>query len=474
MSNLLQFLGRFHPLLVHFPIGILLLAFCFELMAQTRRYKKLRIAVQPTLFWGTLFAVISAATGFVLSQEGGYEEELLSMHQYAGITTAIFSVALYYLRKNSWVLRMEKVKGKPVRILLFIPVVLLLTFTGHLGGSLTHGEDFLTEFATLSPVEDEGIAKKIRSIPDLNEAVLYHDIVQPVLQSKCYSCHSSAKQKGELRLDGPENILKGGKHGDIIISGNADSSRMVARLMLPLEDKHHMPPNEKPQLSSVEIDLLRLWITEGADFEKQIKNFPDVQRINNYVQLLIEIPAQENWIPAEPAPAPSEQAIADLKASGAIVMPLAAESNYLMVSFGNVRSIGARELEKLLPIKDQLVSLKLSFCTLTDQNLGVVAGLNKLVWLYLDHSNITDDNLRNIAELDNLKYLNLVGTKITDAASEHIAKMKSLRQLYLYQSGITPAGINNLLSTSPSIKVDTGHYTLPSLVTDTLVFKRKI
>src|SRR5688572_8420307 len=140
MDWIIQFFGRFHPLVVHLPIGILFLAFLFECLSRFERFKGLESAVQPSLLFGSIFAVVSIVTGLFLSQEGGYDDVLLQQHQNIGIATAVFTVILYFVRlKSIHFFRGEK-KIKAIRIFLFVPLVVLLSLTGHLGGSMTHGE----------------------------------------------------------------------------------------------------------------------------------------------------------------------------------------------------------------------------------------------------------------------------------------------------------------------------------------------
>ncbi len=269
MDWIIQFFGRFHPLLVHFPIGILFLAFLFECLSQFKAYKKLRSAIQPALFLGALFAVASVASGYSLSLEGGYDDSLLETHQYMGIATAVVAILLCFLRLKLARYFRDNTNRKLIRIILFLPLIILLSITGHFGGSMTHGEDYLFEYITFASEQAPDPAVKLQAIGDINGAILYTDIVQPILNSRCYSCHSSRKQKGELRLDEIAFIKQGGKHGAIIEAGVPDSSQLYHRLMLPLEDEHHMPPNEKPQPSSSEIALVQVWIEDGANFEKK-------------------------------------------------------------------------------------------------------------------------------------------------------------------------------------------------------------
>src|SRR5688500_8868918 len=98
MDFITAFFGRFHPLIVHLPIGILFLAFIFECLAFRDAYKVLRKAVQPALLMGTVFAIAAAITGYFLRQEGGYEEDIANRHQNFGILTAVLSLVVYVLR----------------------------------------------------------------------------------------------------------------------------------------------------------------------------------------------------------------------------------------------------------------------------------------------------------------------------------------------------------------------------------------
>src|SRR5690606_37472710 len=131
----------------------------------------------------------------------------------------------------------DPVKRKQARILLFAPLIALLSLTGHWGGSLTHGEDYLFAAVSLSPSESLDPVDHIRRISNVEEAVLYDAVIQPILAARCYDCHSAKKEKGDLRLDKVEYILRGGKNGAVIKDGPADSSALYHRLLLPLEDE---------------------------------------------------------------------------------------------------------------------------------------------------------------------------------------------------------------------------------------------
>ena len=78
------------------------------------------------------------------------------------------------------------------------------------------------------------------------EAKVYADVIQPLLDAKCVSCHGATKQKGKLRLDTAENLFKGGKgaKADIVVKGNIEDSELTYRVGLPKDDDDVMPPFE--------------------------------------------------------------------------------------------------------------------------------------------------------------------------------------------------------------------------------------
>jgi len=78
-----EFIGHFHPLVVHLPIGILLFAFFLELI-QLKSSTNFSQAILIGTIVGTAFAIVSATMGWLLSLDGGYDESLLNYHQYAG------------------------------------------------------------------------------------------------------------------------------------------------------------------------------------------------------------------------------------------------------------------------------------------------------------------------------------------------------------------------------------------------------
>jgi hypothetical protein len=85
--------------------------------------------------------------------------------------------------------------------------------------------------------------------------------VRPVLVESCFSCHSSSGQKGGLRLDSLEAILRGGDSGPALVPGKPAESLLVEAINY---DGPEMPPAGK--LTPEKIDVLTRWVSLGAQW----------------------------------------------------------------------------------------------------------------------------------------------------------------------------------------------------------------
>ncbi len=262
-----QFLGRLHPMMVHFPIGLLIVALILELVSWRKKDKSFRSGIYVVLIIGVVSAVLSCLFGLLLKSQDDYNSDTLTIHQWTGIATAALAILTLYLFKRS---------GSNARLLRVYRSFLLLSvagvsIAGHMGASLTHGADYLTE------VLPWGNENKILSDPnfslasfanatntlDESQVAALNIEVRSIFAHNCYKCHSAEKSKGELRLDRKDFVMRGGKSGEIINVGNPDQSEMIRRLHLPRADKESMPPKGKT-LSEKEIATLELWIKVGA------------------------------------------------------------------------------------------------------------------------------------------------------------------------------------------------------------------
>jgi hypothetical protein len=195
----------------------------------------------------------------MLSQSGDYDPQLLQWHKWAGFAVAATCPVTFLL---SWL-------GRPRAYRASLLVALAgLVIASHLGASITHGRDFLIQYAPAplrSLLGGSAGALAARSTnPDPLSQRVFANVVQPILLQRCAACHGPEKQKAELRVDSLEALLKGGKDGPVIVPGKAKDSRLIQRLLLPLLDEDHMPPEGKPQPTPGELTVLEWWIESGA------------------------------------------------------------------------------------------------------------------------------------------------------------------------------------------------------------------
>ena len=160
-----------HPLLVHFPIVLVILYALVSLVPIERKsdQKPLDYPLNDLLlFLAALTSVMAALMGLFLSREEGYDPEALQMHKWGGVVLSIFTLAWYYFRKQIQAVR-------------FMPYVVsgvafgVIMITGHQGASITHGQDFL-----LAPVTPE----KEKPVVPFDEALVFADMVKPIIVEK--------------------------------------------------------------------------------------------------------------------------------------------------------------------------------------------------------------------------------------------------------------------------------------------------
>ena len=427
-------IGRFHPLLVHLPIGILLFAFLLEGMKRWNQDNTLDRAIQLALLAGAVFAVASAATGLWLSNEGGYDEAMLSRHKWAGIALAGVSVLLYFAHSA------KTGAFSKFYTPLFLGAMGLLLATGHLGGNITHGSDFL-----FSNPEDAAVV-----VADIAAANTFETIIEPILKSKCNSCHNPSKAKGELVMTSREGLLAGGKNGPVFNGDIPLESEFLKRMHLPESEKKHMPPKGKKQLSGEEVQLLEWWVKNKACFDCIVQSMEG----NETVQPILDkySATSTNLAAIRVAPV-KEKTLEDLNAAGLRVYPLAEGSPLLIVNLSHNQSLNASTLKKLRKIRKNIVELNLSHSNFSDELSGILSKLANLTKLQLQKTGAGDETLRQLENLQYLESLNIYGTAVTDAAIDQLKAMPALQHLYSWQSALSEEAIGHLQEARPLLDI---------------------
>lgn len=456
--------GKLHPLIVHLPIGILLFNIVLVVLTRWDKYAAARPILKWSLGLGALSAIAACVTGWILSQNGEYNAESLSKHQYWGIGVAVFASLLLLLKQQ------EKLWGS-------IVLGVLLSVAGHFGGDLTHGENYLWEM----PTHTEGVKSEKPIIKDIQKALIFKDLIQPILNEKCVNCHSSTKQKGQLRLDAMTEILKGGKNGAALVIGQADQSSLIKRILLDIHSEEHMPPKGKPQITESELTLLKWWINEGASNDKTVEssNPPDavkaiLSHYNDNFDKSDKASANTNdFLPKGNVSPIDEKLLIDLKKKAIVALPIAPNTPFISVNFISKTQITDSDVQELKPVLQNIAWLKLGNSTISDAAMPIIAQMPYLTKLYLNNTPIGDNALIQLSNLENLQYLNLTHTAITIKGLTPLSKMKHLKEIYLFNSGVTLKDSTQLRTLFPHSYIDLGGYQVPTLASDTSILKAK-
>lgn len=451
------FLGRFHPLIVHMPIGILVLAFVMELLSRKEKYASLRESTSFVLFWGSISAWGAVILGLMLSESGGYNENTLFWHKWLGILTAVGTTAAWWIKRQ---------KAEPSSVLnkaympLFSLCMLFLMIGGHNGGSLTHGSDYLVQYApgpirTLAgaskPIEDEAIV-----ITDINKAKVFDELIHPMIKQRCQSCHNEDKTKGGLRIDTREKFLEGGDEGPVFVANNLDESLLYHRVTLPEDHDDHMPPEGKRQLTEDQIAIIGWWIEQGAPMDQTVAELDLSEDIREILEEQFG-PMDEaaQGVFALSVPAADPEAVQSLLTRNGRALPIAQEQNLLQVSFAKDSTPFANgDMQLLASLAEQVTWLDLRNTDISD--FSSLSQLTHLSRLHLEQSAVQDDDLANISGLQYLEYLNLYGTDITDEGLKHLENLPALKTLYLWQSKVSKEGAEALAQKIPGLEINLG------------------
>jgi uncharacterized membrane protein len=272
-----ELLGRLHPLIIHFPIGALVIAFLFEILNFKGKRPELRSGIKGLIYVGTASAVAAVIAGLMLAYNGNYNESTLSYHRWSGIAVLIIS------SMTSWLLLRAERSGRGLDLNLYraalTVTMVVITVAGDYGAKLTHGDDYITSVLPwnredeLAPGEFTALVSEVQDHQKMDEVSQVHLTkinvgVRKIFISKCYKCHDTNNAEGDLRLHNEESVFKGGKHGIIIKKGDPENSELIRRVTLP-EGHKELMPQKASSLTQEEIDLMALWIKLGAPWSDE-------------------------------------------------------------------------------------------------------------------------------------------------------------------------------------------------------------
>lgn len=434
----LQVAGRMHPLILHFPVTLVILYALVTILTPTKTFenKTIRDAADALLLFAAVSSVLTALVGLFLSREAGYDPEALLWHKWGGTTVSIFTLAWYYFRNS---LRSAKLVTWFASAL----GVLLIIFAGHQGAGITHGQNFL-----LAPM----LPEKHERIVSPEEAIVFADMVKPIIEAKCISCHNSNKAKGDLVMETQALLLKGGKNGKLWDPTLPDLGLLMQRLHLPIEQKKHMPPQGKTQLTEDEITILTQWIRKGASFTLPVAELAPHDTLRMLAQAMFTA-AETASYDFEAADAATVQ---KLNTVNRVVTEEALQSPALVVSFFNSQLYLPTQLEELKSVKKQIVSLDLSKMLVKDADMKLISEFENLRTLNLSFTGITGATLSELKKLKYLRSLSLSGTQVTAANLKSLAGFPALKTVYTWNSRVSTTDLAAIQKTSDKIRYQSG------------------
>jgi uncharacterized membrane protein len=441
-GDLSQFVGRFHPLAVHFPIALVLLAALVECAGLFRSGKVVHSSAGFVLGLATASALAAAFLGWMLGRSGGYEGGLVTRHMWGGISLAVALVLCCAVR--AW-------NAKVYGVALFATVC-LMAWTSDQGGKLTHGEGFLTEhmpgklrsFLHVAPETKRHVAKNApipvsanlsianKSASPPASVAFFVSRVEPIFDDKCVQCHGPEKKKGKLRLDAFEYVMKGGKDGSVVTPGDLKNSELYRRITLPRDSKDAMPAEGKPGLTAAELKVIEFWIASGAT-EKLT-----AEKVSTAV--LPPQPAKLIVPPLAPDYRPRSDKIAALQAQLGVRLVLRSQNPQDGLI---LRTVSAPErcddavLYALKPIADLIVDAELARTKVTDEGMKTLGSFNNLRYVDLSYTGVTSRGLASLTNLAKLESLNLTATSADDQGVLPFRHKKGLRHLYLFGTKCT-------------------------------------
>jgi uncharacterized membrane protein len=456
------FLGRMHPLLVHLPIGILVFGIVLCFFPQREKDTFLP-AIRLAFLLGGIAALGAGISGFLQYQFEGFSWEDVQIHLFGGILTVLGSFGLFFhFRKRETIPLKSKI--------LALGLGLILTVTGHLGGSLTHGESYFTEVLPPELQSFFGIEIQPEKGPQLTEesweeAVFYSEVIQPILNQNCKSCHNPRNKKGELDLTTMKGLLAGGEDGVVFTAGDADHSELFSRLILPKDDDKHMPPAEKRQPSKAEIALIETWIKAGGKQNIKLAEAGISRKLIEPFIQKTEIP----FYPITQISALSADSLAQLKDYGFFAELIESGSRLLKVTCINFPEFQDSDWEKLAPFKNRIAYLDLSGTKVSSWIINSIAELPNLTVLKLNGTAISGSDLESLTELAHLKLLYLNNSTVTLSEIQLLANCQSLKKVFAFDTPAAREWTESIALAIP-FQLEVGNYQLPKLPTDTIVY----
>ncbi len=472
LAALATSVGRVHPIVVHFPVALVLAAAGVEAWRAVQRQHALSRFTPLALGLGAAAAAVACITGWLFAADEGGGADLF-WHRWLGILAAVLLLPATWVALRA--VRPGDVMGAQlvplVRAVLF-GTALLVGWVGHLGGDMVWGKDFV-----LKPLQHwaEGSAPQ----PPASQAAQPNatppnsgqggpqrapqpplaNAVFAIFNDRCVECHNDERHKGGLSMQDPSQLFVQNDHDEWIVKrGDSEGSLLLHRIQLPAGDDEAMPP-KGDRLTAEQVALIRSWIAAGASLPAEGGAAPTLEAPQVSPPRASAPPPPSLPLPAvPPRSADADRAVEALRQKGVRVQPVAEGAAALEVSAANLGAeFGDSQLTLMAPIAPYVVELTLARTSVTDAGLASLPAMPALVTLRVDGTGAGDAFAAQLCHnMPALRSLNLVGTPSTDAALQAAAKLQRLQRLFVWHTKVTSDGLKTLQAARPALVIETG------------------
>ena len=445
-----SFFGRLHPLLVHLPIGFLILSILIETYSNIFKNQINHRIISFSWFLGFMSSAFSALFGWLLAETGLYIEENLYLHKLFGFIL----VGMCFL---AWIIRLSFFKDfipKNFKSFSNFVIIIILFITGHNGGNITHGENYLFEYAPEEIknrfVEDKNLLAEI-SI-SLDSIELYSNIIEPILINKCISCHNNEIKRGNLDLSSLPLLTKGGNAGSPIDKMNPRNSLIFKRINLPVDNIKFMPP-DGPIVSYDEINTILWWIKNSDKSNDVLSSIEIPDEIKISLNKIYNIDfSDKQWFEKISVQELDESKLTNIDKSVFQVRFISSNKKFVSVKYLK-NNLSEVEFDQLEAIKNHIAYLFIKDSNLSDKSLLNFLNLKNLVSLDIQKNSISDEGVKTLQKLENLEVLNLYGTKISKNSLEIIESFKNLKRVYVWDTKISKKDLESFNRDNSSIEL---------------------
>lgn len=272
----MNLLGRLHPLMVHFPVALVIVAAIVELWRAARRHEGPSPFALVSVWFAAAFGIAAASSGWANAAYGGESGSVsLFLHRWGGVAVAVLVVALAVAGTRAS--RAGHAAWSGLWRMGLVLCAGLVAAVGHFGGNLVHGEGYVTRAlwsaldASVGPAREMpadarpvGAQAVTEGDAPVSDSLASYSEILPIFESRCFDCHGGGKSKAGIRLDDPASMIGQQRKGRTIVKpGDPDASSLLAVLTLPVDDELAMPPDGE-RLSAEEVAKVRSWIASGA------------------------------------------------------------------------------------------------------------------------------------------------------------------------------------------------------------------